>query len=64
MFADVDINNINVQNELIKWGKWFIDETNIDGFRLDAVKHIQFDFFKIWLDEMRKYKKKDMFAVG
>ena len=63
MFADVDINNINVQNELIKWGKWFIDETNIDGFRLDAVKHIQFDFFKIWLDEMRKYKKKDMFAV-
>jgi len=64
MFADIDINSKEVQDELIKWGKWFIDETHIDGFRLDAVKHIQFDFFNTWLSKMREYTNKDMFAVG
>lgn len=64
MFSDIDVNSADVRQELIKWGKWFIDETGIDGFRLDAVKHIQFDFFTFWLKEMRRYKGRDMFAVG
>ena len=64
MFSDIDMNSKEVREELVKYGKWLIDETNIDGFRLDAVKHIQFDFFDYWLGEMRKYKKADMFAVG
>lgn len=45
MGADVDMNNVDVVNELTNWGKWFLQFTNVDGFRLDAVKHIRSDFF-------------------
>ncbi len=64
MGADIDLNNLDVVNELTSWGKWYIDFANLDGFRLDAVKHIRADFYKNWLNEMRTYKNKYLFAVG
>lgn len=64
MGADIDLNNYDVVKELTEWGKWYIDSTNIDGFRLDAVKHIRAEFYPKWLEELREYKEKKMFAVG
>lgn len=64
MGADVDFNNQAVVDELIRFGKWYLDFTNVDGFRLDAVKHIDFTFFTRWLKELRRYSKRDLFAVG
>lgn len=64
MGADVDFNNQAVVDELIRFGKWYLDFTNVDGFRLDAVKHIDFTFFTRWLKELRCYSKRDLFAVG
>ena len=64
MGADIDLNNFDVVRELKKWGQWYLDETNIDGFRLDAVKHIRSDFFPDWLGELRKNNDKKLFAVG
>ena len=64
MFADLDMDNTDVVNELERWGKWYLQETNIDGFRLDAIKHIRFDFFNEWLKNMRKDSEKELFAVG
>ena len=40
MGADVAVNNPEVREELIRWGKWYLEETGVDGFRLDAVKQI------------------------
>lgn len=64
MCANVDMNNENVVNELKSWGRWYLGETNVDGFRLDAIKHIKFDFFKEWLNDIRQYSNKELFAVG
>ncbi len=64
MGADVDMNNNDVCNELTKWGKWYFEFTGIDGFRLDAVKHIRADFFPEWLDEIQEISDKEIFAVG
>ena len=64
MGADIDLNNLDVVDELTNWGKWYLDFTKVDGFRLDAVKHIRADFYKHWLEELRKYAKRDLFAVG
>lgn len=64
MGADVDFNNQAVVDELIRFGKWYLDFTNVDGFRLDAVKHIDFTFFTRWLKELRNYSNRDLFAVG
>ena len=63
MGEDVDLNNVDVVEELKKWGKWYLDFTNVDGFRLDALKHIRADFFKIWLEEMQKAKGEDKLLV-
>lgn len=64
MFANVDMNNPVVVEELKTWGKWYMNEADIDGFRLDAIKHIKFDFYKEWLASMRESSGKELFAVG
>ncbi|MBE6844850.1 MAG: alpha-amylase [Ruminococcus sp.] len=64
MGADVDVNNPDVYAELINWGKWYIDFTDIDGYRMDAVKHLSSEFTRKWIEEMRKYKKPDALAIG
>ena len=64
MGADIDLNNIDVLKELINWGLWYHEFTNVDGFRLDAVKHIRADFFPDWLNRIRTKAEKDLFAVG
>jgi len=64
MGADLDFSHPEVRSELKNWGRWIVSQTNIDGFRIDAVKHIQFDFFKEWLDDTRSATGKDLFAVG
>ena len=37
MGEDIDLNNVDVVTELTNWGKWYLETTNVDGFRLDAV---------------------------
>ena len=64
MGADIDFQNEEVREELLKWGKWYIETTDVDGFRLDAVKHINADFYEQWLKELRKDLKEELFAVG
>lgn len=64
MGVDLDMSDPEVVEELENWGKWYYDFTGVDGFRLDAVKHIDFSFFKNWLRKLREYSGKDIFAVG
>lgn len=64
MGADVYFLNPKVRRELKRWGKWYIDQTGIDGVRIDAVKHITYAFYPEWLDVMRRHSGKPFFAVG
>lgn len=64
MFADIEFRNAAVREELKRWGKWYYETVKFDGVRLDAVKHINPDFYKEWLDFMRAETKGDLFAVG
>lgn len=64
MGDDLDMGNPEVMAELERWGTWYLDTTGIDGMRLDAVKHINYDFFHQWLNKMREYKGTDFLAVG
>ena len=63
MGADVDFNNPEVVNELDKWGKWYLDTTEVDAFRLDAVKHIKSGFMADWIKSM-KDEKEGLQCVG
>lgn len=56
MGADIDFNNPVVVEELKKWGKWYLEFTGVDAFRLDAVKHIKSLFMADWIKCMREIK--------
>ncbi len=64
MYADVDFDNTYVVDELKRWGKWYVQTANLDGFRLDAVKHIKYSFFSDWLSSVRSSTGKELFTVG
>ena len=64
MGADIDLNNYDVIKELKNWGKWYLNTTNVDGFRLDAVKHIRAEFYPEWLSELRNKSERKLFSVG
>jgi len=62
--CDLDFQNNEVRDEIFSWGKWYLDTTGVDGFRLDAIKHISAWFFPAWVDEMERHCGKDLFFVG
>ena len=64
MGCDVDFNNLDVVNDLNAWGKWFMNETNVDGFRLDAVKHIRASFYTSFLKKIKREFNRDFYTVG
>lgn len=64
MGADLDFKNPEVVEECNKWGKWYLELTNIDGFRLDAVKHIPAFFYRDWIQKLRDESGKELFTVG
>ena len=64
MGADIDFKNPEVVEECKKWGKWYLELTKVDGFRLDAVKHIDSLFYKEWIRTLREQTKDELFTVG
>lgn len=63
MFNDVDVNHPIVKEELKSWSEWFIKMTKVDGFRFDALKHIDALFIKEFTENI-KSKYKDFYCVG
>lgn len=64
MGCDLDIDHPEVRGELKYWGEWMLDHIGVDGFRLDAIKHICGDFFVDWLGHLEHYAQRDLFCVG
>lgn len=64
MGSDVDVSEPAVEEELGRWGEWYLKTTGVDGFRLDALKHISRAFFHRWLTRLREATGKELFTVG
>jgi alpha-amylase len=64
MLSDIDFRNPQVREELKHWGKWFYETAGFDGFRLDAIKHMDPGFFNEWLDYMRTEFNPEFYTVG
>ena len=63
--VDLDTREPTVDGELRWWGRWIVDTLNVDGFRIDAVKHIRSEYFKDWLNHLRvHFSGRSLFAVG
>jgi alpha-amylase len=64
MGCDLNINHPEVRSELKTWGEWTLDTVGVDGFRLDAIKHIASDFFIDWIGHVEQHAQRDLFVVG
>jgi alpha-amylase len=64
MLSDIDFRNPHVRQELKNWGEWFTETSGCDGFRLDAIKHMDPAFFNEWLDHLRGKFQKELYTVG
>ncbi len=68
---DLNYDNPELRDEVFKIGRFWLEDVNVDGFRLDAAKHIYPDYRKEdnyawWKDfytEMKK-SKEDVYLVG
>lgn len=61
---DIDLDHPEVVAELNHWGKWVSKELNLDGMRLDAIKHMKNQFVKQFLDAVRSERGENFYAVG
>ncbi|MEL6813949.1 MAG: alpha-amylase [Cyanobacteria bacterium J06598_3] len=64
MGCNLDVNNPEVADSLKRWGEWYVDTIDLDGFRFDAVKHVRAGFFPQWMDHVQSYSGRFLFAVG
>ena len=54
MFADISHAHPDVREEINRWGEWVIEELKIDGFRFDAIKHIDEGFISQFMKHVRE----------
>ena len=64
MGCDLDVNNPEVVDALERWGEWYVDLIDLDGFRFDAVKHVKAGFFPHWMKHVQRYSGRYLFSVG
>ncbi|ALC85618.1 alpha-amlyase [Bacillus sp. FJAT-22090] len=60
---DLNQDNPEVRKYLIDAAKWWINETDIDGYRLDTVKHVPKDFWTEFSAAV-KSEKDSFFLIG
>jgi glycosidase len=60
---DLAQENPEVENYLLDAAEWWITETDIDGYRLDTVKHVPVSFWEKFSQRV-KDTKKDFYLIG
>lgn len=56
-FKTEDTSPGGIRSGLIKIAKWWIANTDVDGFRMDAVKHIELAFWHAFATEIKNYAR-------
>lgn len=64
MFADINLAHPQVKKELKSWALWFIEQLNLDGFRFDALKHMDQVFIKELIEHIKAKKGDDFYIMG
>jgi len=64
MFANIDYSHPDVRREMLEWGKWLVDTLQCNGYRLDAIKHINHEFIKKFAAEMTRKRGEDFYIIG
>lgn len=60
---DLNQDNPEVKKYLIDCAKWWIQETDIDGYRLDKMNYVPLSFWKDFVKEVKSVKE-DIYFIG
>ena len=60
---DLAQENPETRKYLLDAAKWWIEETNIDGYRLDTVRHVPVEFWEEFSSEVKSVKD-DFYLLG
>lgn len=63
MFADIDHQHPEVIQEIFSWHDWLVQETKIDGYRFDALKHIDDEFILKFIHHIRREQARENFYL-
>jgi len=64
MFANLHYNHPAVKAEMILWGKWLAEMLQCNGFRLDAIKHISYEFLREFVAQIKQERGDEFYIVG
>lgn len=60
---DLNTENPETRTHLFDAAKWWIEETDVDGYRLDTVKHVPKEFWTEFASEVKSVKE-DFYLLG
>lgn len=61
---DINQNNPEASRYVIDSMKWWIQQTGVDGFRIDTVKHVPRKFWQQFNREIRQFAGNDFLLLG
>ena len=64
MYADLDFKHPEVVQNIYDWADWYIQNTGITGFRMDAVKHIDSFFMRNFIRDLKEKYGPDFYVFG
>ena len=57
---DLNTESVDVEQALETWYEYWVVQTDLDGFRIDTIKHIDYPFWNLFLPKLRS----DLAALG
>ncbi|MCD7036694.1 alpha-amylase [Metabacillus sp. GX 13764] len=64
MFANIDYDHPEVKEQMLEWGKWMATTLDLNGYRLDAIKHINHNFIREFANTMKEHCGENFYMVG
>ncbi|GAB6089466.1 alpha-amylase family glycosyl hydrolase [Spirochaeta dissipatitropha] len=53
-----------IRDEMKAWGEWIINDVGFNGFRMDAIAHVDSGFTAEWINHVQANTNEDIFFVG
>ena len=63
MYANLDYKHPEVIENIYEWADWFVETTGVQGFRMDAIKHIDSFFMRNFIRDVKKNKVKTSMSL-
>ena len=64
MYANLDYKHPEVIENIYEWADWFVETTGVQGFRMDAIKHIDSFFMRNFIRDVKEKQGQDFYVFG